>query len=460
MSNAHARGERKPQVGIAPARTRRTPTSSAPAMTRVGLLALQRSAGNAAVQRLVRLTTPPNPPADLKAAERLAFVRSEFTVKRDRSEAYKVIEDMGAAKDVMDFASRDELKNELTKRAIMTEVMQDSQTPDRKGRVAFGYPFTGSSLYWGPRVGFAAKDYWLPLPPDNYDLRTDAAKRKTLRDLARGQRHTVFGDQPPGYEFRLSPDGQKNPFDAIMTLFERQGPHKRTLVHCDYLVSLVHFRAFMATMGKEAFNKKIADYGPEKIVLRFDLFSELLPTVFEADDKGNTTSRKGLGSMNYRVPSSAADLVIGDHVMFSNHPAYDLINANVGNAWRLENAVLIARPGGTDIFLGHGSGQLTSAQMRAKLAEEYNTVAAIALRLVSRTQSRSKATREAAKTELATRFPSVVKVGAVWRVQGVGFLDVSVDIPLQLLRASKIPGLMDPRDTTKLYPVRGPIESE
>jgi hypothetical protein len=436
----------KPSTGI--------PRSAA--LSRADLLALQGAAGNAAVQRLVRLTSPPAPAADLKPKERLAFVRSEFTVRKDRSEAYKVIEDMAVAKDVMDFSSRDELKNELLKRVIMTEVMQDSQAPDRKGRVGFGYPFTGSSLYWGPRVDFAAKDFWLPLPPDNYDLRTDPAKRKTLRELPRGQRHTVFGDQPPGYEFRLSPEGQKNPFDAIMTLFERQGPHKRTLVHCDYLVSLIHFRAFMATMGKAAFNAKIAAYGPDKVVLRFDLFSELLPSL----DDGTGKSRPGLGSIDFRVPSSPADLVIGDHVMFFNHPAYDLINATVGNAWRLENAVLIARPGGQDVFLGHGSGQKTSRQMREKLAEEYNDVALIALRLVNRTASRNKTTREAAKTDLATRFPSVVKVGTVWRIQGTGMLGVAVDLPLALLRASQIPGLFDPRDPKHLFPVKGPIESE
>jgi hypothetical protein len=359
---------------------------------------------------------------------------------------------MAAASDVLDFSSRDELRSELVKRVTMTEVMQDSQTAVG-GLTAFGYPFTGASLYWGPRVGFAAKDYWVPGTPDNYDLRRDPVKRAELRRTPRGERHTIFGDQGD-YQFDLSSTGRADPYEAIMKLFVRQGPHKRTLVHCDYLVSLVHFRAFMASLGKAAFNARISAYGPSRIQLRWDLFSELEPTL----NTGSGT-RPGLGSIRQVVPTSPADLVIGDHVYFWNHPAYDVINQKVGNAWRLENAILIARPGGTDVFLGHGSGRKTAAQMRAKLAEEYNDVATIALSLARRTSHGTAASRAAAQAELATRFPGVVKVGTTWRITGTGMLNVAVDIPLSLLRASQIPGLFDPSNRAQLYPVRRAAES-
>jgi hypothetical protein len=355
----------------------------------------------------------------------------------------------------MDFATPDELSGELVKRVIMTEVMQDSQAPDRRGLRAFGYPFTGASLYWGPRVGYAAKDYWLPGTPDNYSLRTDAAKRKQLRDLPRGQRATVFGDQDGSYEFRLSPAGEKDPYEAILTLFERHGPHKRTLIHCDYLVSLVHFRALMASLGKPAFNTKIASYGPHRIVLRWNLFNELLPTLATA--LGGT--RPGLGSIARATPTSPADLVIGDHVVFFNHPGYDLINGTIGNAWRLENAILISRSKGSDVFLGHGSGRKTEVQMRQKLAEEYNDVATIALRLVQRTKRGKPAARTSARAELATRFPAVVDDAGTWRVRGTGMLSVAVDMPLKLLRASDVPGFFDPRDRSRLFAIKRPIES-
>jgi len=142
-----------------------------------------------------------------------------------------------------------------------------------------------------------------------------------------------------------------------------------------------------------------------------------------------------------------------------NHPAYDVINANIGNAWRLENAVLVARRGGVDVFLGHGSGYKTARQMQAKLAEEYNDVAMIALRLVQRTRHGGTSARVAARAELGTRFPGVVQVAGIWRIHGTGLLGVPVDLELRRLRASEVPGLHDPRDTSRMYPVRRPVES-
>lgn len=243
-----------------------------------------------------------------------------------------------------------------------------------------------------------------------------------------------------------------------MDLFVRQPAHKRTLVHCDYLVSLVHFRAFMASLGQIAFNARIAAYGPDRIQLRWNLFSELEPTL-----AAGSGARPGLGSIRQVIPASPADLVIGDHVYFWNHPAYDVINQQIGNAWRLENAVLVARSGSTDVFLGHGSGRKTVRDMKGKLAEEYaeeyNDVATIALRLVARTRQGPAAARAAAHAELVTRFPGVIQVGNRWRIQGIGMLGVAVDIPLSLLRPSALPGLFNPADPTQMYPVRRAIES-
>jgi len=311
---------------------------------------LQRTAGNQAVQRLVRLTRPPAPPRVLAAAERRAFVRTVFPDRRRRARGLAVMEDMASASDVLAFQTPAELQAELVKRVTMSAVMEESQT-SAGGMGAFGYPFTGRSAYWGPRVNEAARAYWEPPVVDGYDLRRDRAKRQAIRSKPRNQRHTVYGDPPPGYEWRLSSTGRTDPFQAIMRLFRHQPPHKRTLVHCDYLISLVHFRAFMATLGSSAFNARIAAYGPDRIRLRWNLFTELEP---------GTLARPGLGSIRAVVPSGPGDLVIGDHVYFMNHPAYDVINQTVGNAWRLENAVLVSKRSGEDIFLGHGSGHKTA----------------------------------------------------------------------------------------------------
>src|SRR5262249_49699528 len=136
----------------------------------------------------------------------------------------------------------------------------------------------------------------------------------------------------------------------------------------------------------------------------------------------------------------------------------ELINT-VGNAWKLENAVLVEQSGGADVFLGHGSGRRTAAQMKAKLAEEYNDVAIIALRLVQHTKRGSSAARAAARAELAGKFPAVREVGGVWRIRGAGMFNVPVDIPLAFMRPGQMPGLFNPADPTHLYPVRRPVES-
>ncbi|WP_421735228.1 hypothetical protein [Cellulomonas sp.] len=422
-------------------------------VTPAAALALQRAAGNRAVQRLVQLREPPRPPRILSPADRAAFVAAELPTTRERRAGREVMRDMAATSNVLDFASRSELRDELVKRVTMITVMADAQE-SRGGLAPFGYPFTGASPYWGPRVGYAARDLWVPPTPDGYDRRLDAAKRATIRGLPRSQRHTVFGDQGSSYQFRLSPTGVRDPWDAIMLLFEPQPPHKRTLVHCDYLVSLVHFRAFMAVKGKTAFNAAIAAHGPGRVVLKYDLFTELEPSVGHG-----AGARPGLGSIRQVVPSSEGDLVLGDHVYFFNHPGYDLINKNVGNAWRLENAVLVARRGGADVFLGHGSGRRTHAEMRGKLAEEYNDVARIVLALVRRTGRGSAASRTAARTELGARFPDVVQVAGAWRVVGTGMLGVAVDMPLRLLRPADVPGLFDPSSPGVLYRVRRAAES-
>ncbi|MGH3923442.1 MAG: hypothetical protein ACRDTT_11350 [Pseudonocardiaceae bacterium] len=49
-----------------------------------------------------------------------------------------------------------------------------------------------------------------------------------------------------------------------------------------------------------------------------------------------------------------ADFVIGDHVVFYNHPMYDALIRGVGGVWRLENAILVDRQGSTDLFQGYG----------------------------------------------------------------------------------------------------------
>jgi hypothetical protein len=389
--------------------------------------------------------------------EREAFSRRHYRGRR-RSLAFRIMADMASATEAMRFDDEEELRVELLKRVTSSVVMQQSQEHVAVGdgtQQAFGYPFSGPALLYGPRVNYSARTYWTPRPPDDYAWRGDRAKNRRLRSLPRHERHTVYGDMDD-YSWSLTDTGKRDPYNAVMKLFVPQPAHRRTLLHCDYLISLVHFRSFAATLGQAEFNRRVDQYGPEKMILRFDLFSDL-----ETD-----TSLVGppgpLASLQLVRPADEFDFVVGDHVYFFNHAAYDPLNENVGNAWRLENALLIDRLGGsnddrtrgTDVFLGHGSGRKTSHQMKAKLAEEYNDVVAMALPIATRADRGDAA----ATTELSTRFPNVHKVGTEWRVQGDG-LAGAVDVVLRRILPDEVIGPKDPDDPGQMYPVRRPMQS-
>src|SRR5262249_3066162 len=60
------------------------------------------------------------------------------------------------------------------------------------------------------------------------------------------------------YYFELSPAGKKNAYQAITSLFTEQAePKLRTLIHCDYLVSIIEYRVWAESLGIEMFNKNV-----------------------------------------------------------------------------------------------------------------------------------------------------------------------------------------------------------
>lgn len=424
----------------------------------------------AAVQRKVILSGAEMPPKDRKAF----LAKRKWTI---RSAASAVMEDMASAGDSFDFKDEAELESEIHKRLSTVGHMEESQRTTEKvpgdKRSAFGYPFTGASLLYGPRVNYSAREYWEPAVPDAYAVRTDKAKNAQIRAKPRHERCGVYGDPCGDYGWKLSKKGRADPYHAIAYLFAPQPPHKRSLFHCDYLISLVNFMSMADALGGTEFNKRVTAFGADKIVLKWNAFQDLHAVTFERtasgewkkDVAGNVKPITGLGSTQRVKPSSEADLVIGDHVVFFNHLAYDLINARIGNAWRLENAVLIGKSKGKDRFLGHGSGYKTADEMRAKLAEEYNDVANKALGLVPKTKSTNKKVKAEAESELASKFPNVKQVGTVWKAQGVpGLLKDSacpktVDQELRQIKPSEVIGPKSPCDPTKMNEVERPIES-
>lgn len=401
-----------------------------------------------------------------------ASARNRFIKARkwaNRSVAAATLEDMEQAADPFDFASADELQAEISKRVSTMGHMKESQETSDKipgdKRAAFGYPFSGASVLYGPRVNYAAREYWQPAPPDSYALRTNKAKNKELLAKPRGQRCQVYGDMCGGYSWALTDKGKADPHKAIAYLFVAQPPHRRTLIHCDYLISLVQFLSLADAIGSSEFNKRVEAYGLHKITLRWNAFNDL-QNEFSVFTGAGEIKVKGMGSLQRVVPSSEQDLVLGDHVIFFNHIAYDLLNERIGNAWRLENAVLIGKTRkNADIFLGHGSGRKTGEDMRAKLAEEYNDVAKMALPLTARADSKEPKRRSAAQAELTLKFPKLQKVSDKWRLRGtittliIESCYVPVDQELRRIKGDEVIGLRDPRNLKKMYPVRRPIES-
>jgi Domain of unknown function (DUF4157) len=402
---------------------------------------------------------------ELTAKERAAFLAKHKWA--DATLAKAVLDDMADAGDPFDFTDEAELTTELVKRVSTTTRLEQSQSGTKVAsgyEIAFGYPFTAPAALYGPRVNYAARDLWRPAPPDNYAVRNDKKKNAQLLALPRHQRYTVYGDMNSSYSWVLTDKGKADTYDAIVLLFKVQPAHKRTLLHCDYLISIVNFRSLADSLGKAEFNKRIKAFGADKIKLRYDAFTDLHPLVVEAivGGKGTTKTVPGLASTQRVAPTSEADFVIGDHVVFFNHLAYDLINRNIGNAWRLENAVLISRSAkGGDVFLGHGSGRKTTKQMRAKLAEEFNDVAKIAIALTKRAASKDTKISAKAQADLASRFPALVKKADGWHIVGKAGLCTTKDVDEKLreIKGDEVLGPRNPCDATKMYPVERPIES-
>jgi hypothetical protein len=380
---------------------------------------------------------------------------------------------------VFDFQNEQELQMEIVKRSSTVKHMEESQADYAAGG-AFAYPFTesnGTALY-GPRVNYAAREYWEPAVPDNYanrDTKANAAKNAKLLHSKRPDRYHFYGDQDAGYGWKLSKKGQTDPYKAVALLFTPQSqPRLRSLLHCDYLVSLVNMLSLADAIGPAAFNDRVRVFGVDQFVLRWNAFQDLHAITYFRDKEGEFAIVKDVGQLpkpglrtTQRVrPSSPADLIIGDHVVFFNHLAYDLLNERIRNAWRLENAVLIRRGAKgdpkDDVFLGHGSGKHTGEELRKRLADEYNTVASLADGAVKRAKSKDKKTQASGMTELRNSFPNINLVGSEFRVQGIVGGCKYLDEPFEKLKhisPKDVVGPFDPCIPTLMYVVERPIES-
>jgi hypothetical protein len=372
---------------------------------------------------LLRCSKKESPAMNLKAfgpKEREAFLNAHFK-KEDRKEAKAILDDILDSEDDLRYADNEELRSEIHKRLSTSRLMKKSQ--DLFGS-AFEYPNHKKAKECNggknnPRVNKAAEKYWGP----------------------------VQNDSSGSYFFDLSKAGKENAYEALTTLFTPQKSIcDMTLIHCDYLASVVHFRAFADNIGKAEFNQRVKT-GVIKMRLQWN--------GFEGVEEEGAPEAKGISLREFR-PKSEKDLVIGDHVIFWNHRAYDAINEVPRNAWRLENAFLIEKKEEDDIFLGHGSGRKTNRQMRDKLAHEYNKVVAGAVKLVA-SIGKGDAKSATAKAEMASQFPAIKEHGGKWLIEAK---KKTFDVKEIEGTDPNLTGLRDPSDPSKMNTVKRPVESE
>jgi hypothetical protein len=415
-----------------------------PRRTAAHLVQLQRLAGNRAtagyvsrsVQRRIVVDGPttlagealPLPQNVLTPRQRKAFAvshRAQWSYDgRPRAElAGRVIADLAATSDDLKFGDEAELVREVVKRVTTASGMRTSQGVQVHGHwlLAFGYPNrppAGAGV--GPRVNEAALAYW---------------------------------NGPTGsgsYEFQLTPLGRAHAFAALQALFTLQrDPKKRTLIHCDYLTSVLHMKAFAEAIGEGEFDRRVAT-GVVPLTLKWNGFNDI-------------TESPGFGagrtSLRFVEVATENDFVIGDHVVFYNHPLYDALIAGVGGVWRLENAILVDRQGSTDLFQGHGyPTPVTKAHMFSSMRQKITQHVDEVRGYISGLHSRNPAVRARAAAGLA-RYVNVHLVAGRYRIQGPAFGGaVTVDEPLRVPATSELPGLHHFQDG-KLY-ARRPVESE
>ncbi len=329
------------------------------------------------------------------------------------------------------FDDHREAVREVRKRALISLFMRASQGRTRGTRPT-GYP-RACGPDPGPRVSQAADPYWIV--------------------------HPSTGAQ--SYWFELSATGEANGYEALRTLiFNHRGSAcLRTLMHCDYMVSAQQFFVMADTMGRADFNQAVSD-GDITLEIRWNSYENIV-----AD---TATSAGEFQSLQWVNLNREDDFVIGDHVLFFNHDAFDDMNrvhrnvrGNFSN-WRLENAIIIDfdQASGEPRFQGHGyfSPKRRSAFVTA-MAGKMNELVAAANSAINAGNSSNLGF----SYPDGTRFEVVRDVSGTWKIfyhRGLG-VDAGLPVdamPLRSFGPSDYPNPFVQPGHSQIK-VRRPIES-
>jgi len=272
------------------------------------------------------------------------------------------------------FLGEAELADEVRKRALVSIYMRQSQGSTTTRR-AFGYPNRSGTSGCGPRVNLAAQRYWGPVQ-----------------------------NETGNYFFNLSSDGYADPYQALVTLFtEQRDSCKRTLIHCDYVVSLIQYRAMAETMGTTRFNQEV-QAGRIPMTLKYDGFSDITSTGASGADSASFANR----GFQYVTVSGPSDFMLGDHVIMFNHESYDSLNAVKRDPWRLENAIITKEERGENYYQGHGYfSPLPLNHFIRSMMYYYNKKVDEARGLI----------RSGKRTTLQRQYPSVFEHNGEWFIR-------------------------------------------
>ena len=387
---------------------------------------------------------------DLLLASFATWFAKENFASAQRPLAERVLHDIFAVTSGLDFSDDTEFKNEVVKRVSISSQMTESQESPQSSNNGFDYP---ENL----EASDGCSDYKPPAQGDKINLANARVNKDARKYWSEAHLHPTFY-----YYFDLSPDGLENPYQALVKLFTPQESIcDKTLIHCDYLVNVIQFRTYAETLGIDKFNGYVRS-GRIHMRLTWSGF----PT---AD--WDPRSPKALGYRQDIRPKSKDDLLIGDHVIFWNHLAFDGLNVRQQSPWRLENAVLTDKDeAGKDLFQGHGSGSgspSTEHAMLKELAHAYNGYAKSAMRITNAITNGTPAEKAAREAERQKEYPWVIWENNDWFVVDPGRDQARANRRYKLQLADEehpetdelLPGLLDPHDRSILSPVDRPIES-
>ncbi len=325
------------------------------------------------------------------------------------------------------FDSLNEMENEVRKRAMLTLFMRASQGKS-VGIKPAGYP-GACDRDPGPRVSKASKGYWIVHKPPN-----------------------------DNYWFELSSAGKANGFTALQTMLynHQKDPCLRTLMHCDYMVTAQHYFVMAKIMGKGQFNKAVAS-GDIRLKIEWNSYKNIIAGL------SNSGKNKSLQALNL---NSENEMIIGDHVIFFNHDAFDDLNKiyykmrGKFSNWRLENAIITDKRSGHFYFQGHGYfSPKPRASFVAAMTGKMNELVATAQKAIDSKNPENLSFGD----NFITRFNVLRQVGSKWHIfyhkgLGTNLFQRVTSMPLRNFTPNDYPNPFVPPGDSKIW-VRRPIES-